>query len=364
MKKNFYLICIASFVFFFLFLAQAVVTPNEAFAAKTCKQKCDEAGCGPQQGCICGKCTFHATPTPKPGAETPTPKPYQCDPNVCKNGFHCTTEGGFSFCRAESGTGCTSSADCAAGLTCSGSPKKCVGSVINPTVTPPGFNCYKTPCGGGQCCTTDTGKTADGYCTTCTGKLDMIVCGTVTCDAATDHCCPSGCKAKGKACGAEPPTSCTDTSWAPDPAATCDTDSIEQTSNCGTKRTIGGTKVCSKVGACMEVKVFKKDVDGIYPLTPMTAAQLNSMKIGDTLRLTVKGSIANLQARFRVQFNGTPMFLPGAIVWQDSPNQRPRTGFVDPTTKLISYYEFVATRSGTYLFEGFVTSKPPEMSAN
>ena len=51
------------------------------------------------------------------------------------------------------------------------------------------------------------------------------------------------------------------------------------------------------------------------------------------------------------------MLLPGAIVWTDAPNQRPGQGHVD-AEKFISYYDFTATRSGTYTFEGFVSSKP------
>lgn len=52
------------------------------------------------------------------------------------------------------------------------------------------------------------------------------------------------------------------------------------------------------------------------------------------------------------------MTLPGAVTFTDAPNQRPGQGFVDPTTKMISYYDFEATRSGTYKFEGFVSTKP------
>ena len=217
-------------------------------------------------------------------------------------------------------------------------------------------NCWVDPhkCTNNTCCKTDTGKTKDGYCTKCTGKLDEIVCGKVTCNGATSQCCPSGCKPKGSSCGSG---ACKDTSWSPDPATICDTESITQTSNCGKNRTVKGKKTCAP-GACMEIKVYKKNADGSVGTSALTATQLANLSLGDTLRLTIKASLTNLQARFRVQFNGTPMTLPGPIVWPDSPNQRPRQGFTDPTTKFISYYDFIATRSGTYIFEGFVTTKP------
>jgi hypothetical protein len=108
----------------------------------------------------------------------------------------------------------------------------------------------------------------------------------------------------------------------------------------------------------MELKIYKKAADGSVPTTPMTAAQLGAMSVNDSLRLTVRTNTTNLQARFRVVLNGTAISLPGAVVWPEAPNTRPRTGFVDPTTKLISYYDFTITTAGTYSFEGFVSSKP------
>jgi hypothetical protein len=41
--------------------------------------------------------------------------------------------------------------------------------------------------------------------------------------------------------------SCTETGWAPDPAQTCSTETVAQTSNCGTTRTVTGTKSCAPV---------------------------------------------------------------------------------------------------------------------
>jgi hypothetical protein len=49
--------------------------------------------------------------------------------------------------------------------------------------------------------------------------------------------------------GATPPA-CTESSWAPDPAATCSTDTVAQTSNCGTTRTVPGTKSCTPTQSC------------------------------------------------------------------------------------------------------------------
>jgi len=39
--------------------------------------------------------------------------------------------------------------------------------------------------------------------------------------------------------------SCTPTNWTPDPSGTCNTDTVTQTSNCGTYRTVSGTMDCS-----------------------------------------------------------------------------------------------------------------------
>jgi hypothetical protein len=44
--------------------------------------------------------------------------------------------------------------------------------------------------------------------------------------------------------------SCTETGWAPDPAATCSNETVAQTSNCGTTRTVSGTKSCAPTQSC------------------------------------------------------------------------------------------------------------------
>ncbi len=106
----------------------------------------------------------------------------------------------------------------------------------------------------------------------------------------------------------------------------------------------------------MEIQLYGKKADGTFSTTPMTAAEKAAIKMGDTLRLVIKGNKSNLLARFRVWFNGAIMSLPGPIVYPEAPNQRPRVGFLDPQTRKNSYYDFTATRAGEYRFEGFVST--------
>lgn len=293
----------------------------------------------------------------------PLPMVGTCNPNLCTNGFHCEAIGTGS-CLPNLGQPCGPNNACGTGAKCDPGDgkggKTCItsGPITWPKSCPKGScpQCDERTSDGKSC-------TSAAYCGSCDSPtVDELDCGGTKCDAAVGICCPGGCKPKGQGCGGEvvvtQPPECIDTTWTPDPSTICNTEELEQTSNCGRKRRVGGTKVCTVVGACMEIKVYKKNADGTVAATPLTDEQLNNMGINQALRLTIKGSIANLQARFRVQFNGAAMFLPGNIVWPEAPNQRPRDGFVDPATKLISYYDFVATRSGTYTFEGFVSSKP------
>lgn len=168
----------------------------------------------------------------------------------------------------------------------------------------------------------------------------------------------SGCDSAAAIVSFKTDPACVDSTWTPDPATVCKNETFEQTSNCRAKRIIPGTKECVVTQACTDIKIYKRNADGNFSTTPMTIDELIAFTAGDTLRLTVKSSVAASPARFRVSYNGAPMFLPGPVVWPEAPNQRPAQGYVDTDTKLISYYDFTATRSGAYKFEGFVKAKP------
>ena len=53
-------------------------------------------------------------------------------------------------------------------------------------------------------------------------------------------------------------TTCTDTTWTPDPALTCTGTNVTQTSNCGKTRVVGGTKDCSTSTGDAELSLTKK----------------------------------------------------------------------------------------------------------
>jgi len=295
------------------------VTPNApASEPKAAASECKtDADCGKQQACVNKKCSFHGTPTPtKTPCDRNEPGCFKCDPNVCKNGYHCTVENGYEYCRAEGGTSCKNSNECVPPLICDPKLSKCTGGDTTPTPTPKLYNCFKDPCGGNQCCKTDNGKTEAGYCTTCTGKIDEIVCGRVTCDGMTERCCPSGCKPKSSACG--PDVTPTPTpSPTPTPTPT--------------------------VGRCISLKAYKPGTSGTAPIL-MTPTQLANLKVNNEVLLACEGSLPNLEARFSISIDGgaNAQFLS--------------TGYLD-SAKMISTYKYKVLKTGKYIFNAQVSSR-------
>lgn len=104
------------------------------------------------------------------------------------------------------------------------------------------------------------------------------------------------------------------------------------------------TAACPVVGACVEIKIYKSAANGTYPTTPLTAAQLQNLKVGDKLKFSVKGNVSNLGAQFRVHINGTPGN------WLQAPTL---------TSSLTSSYsDYVVAVPGSYKFEAQVTTAP------
>jgi hypothetical protein len=96
----------------------------------------------------------------------------------------------------------------------------------------------------------------------------------------------------------------------------------------------------------MEIKILKEKADGTFT-APLTQAQLNNLKEGDKIRLTVTGSKANLKSKFRVVID--------EVI--ENPTWRTGTGYTDPVTKKISYYDYEITKLGSYTFRGIVSTK-------
>lgn len=119
-------------------------------------------------------------------------------------------------------------------------------------------------------------------------------------------------------------------------------------SKCGaTTKSCLATEACP-LGACTQVNVYKKGVDGVYGTTPLTHAQLIALTVGDVLRLSWVGSTDNLQGRVRATVSTTPTnstvgdWLPGQL---DATNK-----------KLFTYDGYQITVAGTYNFEAQVST--------
>jgi len=99
-----------------------------------------------------------------------------------------------------------------------------------------------------------------------------------------------------------------------------------------------------EVGACMDIKIYKK-VGGVYQTTPLTTTELQSLKVGDVLKFGITSSSNNLKGRFKVTVVGT------ADEWLG--------GTIDTTNKkLITYSDYTISTAGTYKFEGQVSLTP------
>jgi len=98
------------------------------------------------------------------------------------------------------------------------------------------------------------------------------------------------------------------------------------------------------VGACTTMAVYKK-VAGAYGTTPLTAAELMTLKVGDILGFSMKSSMDNLKGRFGVTVGN------GTVTWL--------TGTIDATDKkLITYSNYTVATASAYLFEGQVSTTP------
>lgn len=95
-------------------------------------------------------------------------------------------------------------------------------------------------------------------------------------------------------------------------------------------------------GACMLISIYKK-VNGVYGTTPLTAAQLQTLEVGDVLKFTLTSNVDRLFGRFRVSIDGTP----GAWLWGN---------FNDSNRKLNVYNDYTVTTEGVYKFEGQVST--------
>jgi len=167
--------------------------------------------------------------------------------------------------------------------------------------------CPAVPCTGVQVC-------VSGVCRTPAG-IDLIQCGNEQCNQTTEKCCPSGCKLKGQVCGGGTPT----------PTVI----------------------ITPEVGKCVATQLFLQKADGTYNTTPMTSTQLNSLKVGNKIRMTVAGSLADLKARFRVKIDG---IVDGD--WLAS------QGYVGTAKKTSFYNGYEIKKLGTYIFESQVSTKP------
>lgn len=106
-------------------------------------------------------------------------------------------------------------------------------------------------------------------------------------------------------------------------------------------------------GACTEVALFAKTTSG-YSTTKMTEAQKAAIHIGDKIRIAITGSKADLQARFRVYVND----VVEATGDTASPEWRVGQSFSGSDHLVTFYSDYEIKKSGSYKFEGQVTTKP------
>jgi len=304
---------------------------------------------------------------------------------------HCNNQCATADCHCLGGDACTSwQCDTSLHSTCLAQGRSwCVNMHgTGMTCCEPGYTCWSGGDGciqNGSTSTTTTTTTTNTTCTdstwtpdtalTCTGtnvtqtsncgntrtvpgtKVCCTPNGTVTCNpdcptacgkpASTITTCTDSCGGPATKQCAATAACCTDTTWTPNPNTVCAGQKFTQTSNCGATREGTGTKDCSVVGACMEIKIYLQKADGTYNTVAMTPSELVGLKIGDKVRMVIKGSIANLKARFRVYVDD--------VADGDWLNAQ---GFVD-TDKMYAYYsDYEITKLGTYKFEGQVSTKP------
>ncbi len=348
----------------------------------------NDSGCTSPDRCIGGTCVQTPSGTCEYGKDTKTVScttPLSSTPNnsslpgtmkltCCLNGTYdgcnaravCVANPSKSTCPA--GVDCNLPAGTAGASTCNnsvGTPTLCC-STANPEYSATSKACkpaggYTDVCSPGLCCSTTytsgaftckstaTATTQDRFCC---HQGEAISGG--KCVVSTSGC--GGGSTGGGGVTATPTKGggggCTVSSWTPNANTVCTTATVNQTSNCGTKRTVPGTKVCvvANPGACMEISLFSQKTDGTFNTTPMTLDQRNKIKINDKIRLAVRSNNANLRAKFRIT-QGTSSTVEVVA-----------SGLLNTTTKLTSYYDYTISKTGTYKFEAYVSTAPSTAS--
>ncbi len=100
-----------------------------------------------------------------------------------------------------------------------------------------------------------------------------------------------------------------------------------------------------EIGACTEIKIFKK-VDGVYGTRPLTQEELQKLKVGDILKLTMTVSPRGSQGKFRVLVND--------VVDMDWTASNVPTEGDNWTT--LSYEGYAISKPGLHKFVGQVTT--------
>ena len=150
-----------------------------------------------------------------------------------------------------------------------------------------------------------------------------------------EKCTPSGTVT----CNPDCPTTC---GHAASTITTC-------TDSCGaaTTKACAATADCTQ-GACMLINIYKK-VGNAYGTTPLTAAQLQTLKVGDVLKFTLTSSADNLRGRFRVTIATTATTSVGSWL----------SGTIDATNKkLVTYPDYAVATAGNYTFDAQVSTTP------
>ena len=195
--------------------------------------------------------------------------------------------------------------------------------------------------GGGvpTSCTRSTGSGGANSCylnttneLTCSGTFGLA-CGNECCGNGAICCC-TGCFPASDGCASHGGTTC---------PIDQPTSTVSPTASPTASPTISPT-VTPIVGACMNIKIYKK-VGGAYQTTPLTAADLQNLKVGDVLKFGITSNANNLRGRFKVTVAGT------AGSWL--------SGTIDATNKkLVTYTDYTISSAGTYKFEAQVTTTP------
>lgn len=105
----------------------------------------------------------------------------------------------------------------------------------------------------------------------------------------------------------------------------------------------GYEKAAQTVGACVEMKIYKK-VGAVYGTVPLTPAELGSLKVGDVLKLVSMANTDKLKGRFQI------------TIGSEAPELR-QSEFVDTTPKQHVLTDYTISKAGTYKFEAQVTTK-------